>query len=145
MERLRPYFRHSGEKGFWVRATEALNEKTPILPGSFYESELRVDLVNREGKAYSLKLPYMPSNTIDWAGHGERRFDDYDKVMETQTFDLHRHKPGRNVIMFVWHGFSDTLHADSTSSRQPPSTTICVTPSACRPAVVPTPGNGKRW
>jgi len=112
MERIRPYFRHSSENGFWIRAAEALSEKTPILPKSFYASELAIELVGADGESYSLTLPYVPYNTIDWAGHGERRFDEYDKVMETQTFDLYRHKAGRKVILFVWHRFSDTLHDD---------------------------------
>jgi hypothetical protein len=112
MERIRPYIRYSSENGFWVRAAETLNEKTPILPVSFYESDLRVDLVNRDGDSYSLKLPYLASDTVEWTGHGERSLDDYGKVLETQTFDLYRHKAGRKVLLFIWHRFSDTLHED---------------------------------
>jgi hypothetical protein len=112
MNRIRPYIRHSTENGFWLRAAEILNEKTPILPARFYDDELRVDLVGRDGKPYSLEPPYLPSDTIEWVGHGERSLGDYDRVMTTQTFDLYRHKAGRRIVLFVWHGFSDTLHED---------------------------------
>ncbi len=112
MNRIRPYIRHSSENGFWLRAAEILNEKTPLLPARFYDDELRVDLVGRDGKPYSLELPYLPRDTIEWVGYGERNLDDYDRVMTTQTFDLYRHKAGRRIVLFVWHGFSDTLHED---------------------------------
>jgi hypothetical protein len=112
MERIRPYFRHSSEAGFWVRATEALNEKTPILPPSLYEPALSVDLINADGEPYSLELPYLPSKTIDWAGHGDRRFEGYAHVLKTPTFDLYRHEGERKVVLFVWHGFSSSLHED---------------------------------
>jgi len=110
-EKIRPYFRYSSEPGFRVRATEALNEKTAILPAHFYENELTVELESENGNTYNLTLPYRPGQEIEWSGIGERDFDAYDPVMKTEGFKLLKHKE-RKIILFVWNAFGDSVHPD---------------------------------
>lgn len=111
LEKVRPYFRYSTEPGYRVRVTEVLHQKTAIIPSGFYEEDLTLELENGDGDRYTMKLPYRPGQEIEWSGIGERNFDAYDLVMETEIFKLYKHRE-RKMILFVWNAFGDSVHPD---------------------------------
>ena len=111
LEMIRPYVRYSTEPGYRIRVTEVLHQKTAIIPSEFYKKELTLELEREDGSSYTLKVPYLPNQEIEWKGIGERNFDAYDLVMETEIFKLYKHKE-RKIILFVWNAFGDSVHPD---------------------------------
>ncbi|MEM7351513.1 MAG: hypothetical protein AAF657_11945 [Acidobacteriota bacterium] len=112
MARIEPYHRHSTVNGFWVKAAEALNRKTPILPPAFYGDDLALTLEKASGRRYSVRLPYLPASAIAWQGHGVRSFPGFERIAEFGTFDLYRHTGGRDVLALAWRRFGGTLVED---------------------------------
>ena len=113
IEQIRPYYRYSTENGFWVRAAEGLSRKTPILPQSFYADDLSLTLTAPGGESSTVRLPYVRASSIEWQGHGERRYDGFERVAAFGIFDLYRHAGGRKVLLLSWRRFGDSIVEDT--------------------------------
>jgi hypothetical protein len=112
IEAVEPYHRYSTVNGFWWHLAPAIPQKTYQIPPSFYGDELMLELERRDGNTYSITLPYLEPDTIDWTGHGKRTFPGFSQAFSTPTYDLYRSDKGKPVLILAWHGFREHLVED---------------------------------
>ena len=108
VDQVRPYFRYSTENGFWTKLAQALNQRTPILPRSFYREHLDLRLSDGRRQNSSHSLPYVSAQTIVWKGISGRKYSEFQLIRRSEVFDLYRHN-GRQVLLISWKGFGDLL------------------------------------
>jgi len=109
---IEPYHRYSTLNGFWWKFASWIPQKSFQFPPSFYQEDITFRLENREGKRYTLTLPYLPPEKITWEGKSERRYPGFREAYSTQTYDLYRRQDNRKAILIVWHGFREDLVTD---------------------------------
>jgi len=108
VSRVRPYFRYSTENGFWTKLAQALHQRTPILPRSFYRGHLDLRLSDGRGQNSTVSLPYISAQTIVWQGISRRKYSEFQLIRSGEVFDLYRHR-ARKVLLISWKGFGDAL------------------------------------
>jgi hypothetical protein len=111
VEDIEPYHRYSTVNGFWWQLAAWIPQKSYQFPRSFYREKLELELERQNGERYTLVLPFLPSETISWKGHGTQRYSGFDQVFSTPTFDLHVAE-GKPVLLLNWHGFVGSLVDD---------------------------------
>jgi hypothetical protein len=98
--------------GFRFKFAQALNEKTAILPESFYGDDFQVSLLSPKNGTYTVRVPYVRASRIEWQGHGARKYDGFELLREFGIFDLYRHSGGKDVLLLSWRRFGGSLVAD---------------------------------
>ncbi len=111
IEAVEPYHRYSTVNGFWWHLALAIPQKTYQIPPQFYGEELELELERRDGKTYSVTLPYLDPDTIEWVGHGQRAYPGFRLAYSTTTYDLYLSDAGKPVLILAWYGFREHLVA----------------------------------
>ncbi len=109
---IEPYHRYSTVNGLWWQFAAWIPQQSYQFPPRFYRKKVKYLLERRDGKRYSLTLPYLPPDTIVWAGQGARHYPGFSLVFSTETFDFYLADDGKSVLLLAWHGFRSNLIAD---------------------------------
>lgn len=113
---VKPYCRYSTVEGLWLSMARGLPKKEMAIPPEFYGEAITYRLEKRGGKTYSLRLPYLERDKIEWhghwKGHGDHRYRGFSQVFSTQTYDLYEHDGGAKVLLLDWYGFRENLIED---------------------------------
>ena len=104
-EAVEPYHRYSTTNGLWWQTATWLPQRSYQFPPEMYEDRLTLMLERRDGERYTMSLPYMAPETIDWEGNGERVYSGFAHAFATQTYDLYRREHDLPVLLISWHGF----------------------------------------
>lgn len=112
LEAVEPYHRYSTINGLWWQLATWLPQKSYQFPPDLYRQNLALELEREDGQRYSVTLPYLAPDTIDWHGHGARHYPGFHLEIETSTFDLYLHDEGSPVLLLSWHGFREGLVTD---------------------------------
>jgi hypothetical protein len=107
-----PYHRYSTVNGLWWKIAQWIPQKSHILPLQFFRKNVTFSLESSGGERYTLELPYLAPDTIDWAGHGERKYPGFSLAYSTETYDLYRSDAGKPVLIIAWHAFRAHLVED---------------------------------
>lgn len=112
IERTRPYHRASSEPGFIIRLAMGLNEKSMLLPEKYYGDTLDLELKPKRGRNYTLSLPYLDPENVQFAGGDRPSYPGFEKVLDFDSFDFYRSTDGAPIVIFDWYGFrSDIVEA----------------------------------
>lgn len=111
-KKVEPYHRYSTIEGFWMKFPFWIPQKSYQFPLSFFRENSTFLLEKLDGKPCEITLPYLPPDTINWAGFGEKQYPGFKLVYSTQTYNLYRPIDRKPVILLDWHGFKDTLIVD---------------------------------
>jgi hypothetical protein len=109
---IEPYHRYSTVNGFWWKLALWIPQKSHIFPPRFYRENVTFSLESKNGDLYALELPYLAPDTIDWSGHGERKYPGFSLAFSTETYDLYRSDEGKPILIIAWHGFRAQLVED---------------------------------
>lgn len=108
---IEPYHRYSTVNGFWWQLATWAPQRSYQFPPEFYWEGLELELRGRSGERYSLKLPYLAPDDIEWEGYGAREYTGFSQVFSTSTFDLFR-SDAQPILLLRWHGFREYLVDD---------------------------------
>jgi hypothetical protein len=111
VEAIEPYHRYSTVNGFWWQLASWASQRSYQFPPELYREGLQLDLRGRNGEWYSLTLPYLAPEAIEWEAHGAREYSAFSQVFSTSTFDLFR-SDARPILLLRWHGFREHLVDD---------------------------------
>ena len=116
IEELRLYIRHSTYNNLWQNMAEAIPEQNFRLPVPLDKEEVTFELENSEGERYSVTLPYIDTDDLEWQGyfkgHGDHRYNEgFEKTISTTCYDLYEHD-NRDVLLIDWYGFRGSLIED---------------------------------
>jgi len=109
---VEPYYRYSTIEGFWWHLGASLHQKSQVLPAGMYGDKIKVRLQPREGKPYSLTLPYLLPEEIIWRATGDPQYPGFSLIFSTATYDFYGSALGKPVILLRWHRFTPTIIAD---------------------------------
>jgi hypothetical protein len=76
------------------------------------DERLRVELEDSRRHRYSLSLPFMPEDEIDWVGHAEPKYPGFEAVLDTESGTLFAPTDNRRVVLMQWKRFGTSLLAD---------------------------------
>jgi hypothetical protein len=112
-DRVEPYHRYSTINGLWWQFATWIPQLSYQFPPELYGDQLAVALERPDGSTYSLLLPYLTADTINWVlGDDHRRYPGFRLALSTPTYDLHVSESGDPVILLAWYGFRETLVED---------------------------------
>ena len=118
VEELRLYMRYSSYNGLWRLLAEVLPRQNFRLPIPLDREEVSFTLENRGGQEYTLTLPYLERNEVQWEGyyklHGDHRYTGFHKTISTVSYDIYEH-PDLPVLVIDWYGFRPSLIEDVDS------------------------------
>lgn len=111
---MQPYLRYSTADRMWVKFAEEVSRKRPDLGRELYDETVTYRLEKRDGRVYTVRLPYRPPSEIHWAGRADRKsYRGFRKALRTESFTLYVPDGGdRAVIVLDWHDFGDALPED---------------------------------
>ena len=112
LEKIKPYHRYSTINGLWNKFALWISRKSYQFPSEFHREKVTYLLERKSGEKYSITLPYLPPEKIEWEGYGERQYPGFKPAFSTQTYDLYLHDQMKPVILLDWHGFQSDLVAD---------------------------------
>ena len=107
-----PSHRYSTIEGFWWKFADWIPQKSYQFPPRFYRKNFSCLLERKSGEQYSITLPYLLPDKIEWEGFGDRSYPGFKKVFSTQTFDFYLWEDEKKVILLDWHGFRSNLISD---------------------------------
>jgi len=108
---VEPYYRYSSTDGFWYKLAQGVPERSGLLPPHLYRAGLVLSLERSGGEGYSVTLPYLAPDSIQWEGFGEQRYAGFSEIFETPTYDLHQ-SDDKPVLILEWHRFTASLIED---------------------------------
>ncbi|MFC1729341.1 hypothetical protein ACFL6I_03300 [candidate division KSB1 bacterium] len=110
------YYRYSTVNGLWWKFAEGLSVKDNNFPPEFYKNDMTYSFEKITGEHYSVTLPYLDSETINWMGYwkkqGDFSYPGFEKLFSVQTYDLYKATDGNNVLLLDWYGFREDLVTD---------------------------------
>jgi hypothetical protein len=109
---IEPFHRYSTNNGFWWKFASWIPQKSFQFPPRFYQERVTYLLERKARERYSITLPYLSPDKLDWEGFGERRYPGFRLVFAAQTFDFYRRDDDKKVILLDWHGFRSNLISD---------------------------------
>ncbi len=109
---IEPYHRYSTANNLWWQVASWMPQKSAEFPPAFYRANFAATLERRDGQRYSVTLPYLQPDVINWKGTNERRYSGFRLLFSTQTYDFYVHDAGKPVVLLAWHGFRENLVAD---------------------------------
>ncbi len=113
---VEPYHRYSTINGLWWKFAEGLPTQTYRIPQTLEQDALTCVLEKRDGSRYTISLPYLEPETIDWhgfyKGFGDHRYPGFSKIYDCQTYVLYKNDEGKKILLLDWYGFRENLVAD---------------------------------
>ena len=113
---VEPYHRYSTINGLWWKFAESLPEKSYRIPPTLKRNMFVITLERKDAAQYTISLPYLDSETIEWHGFykefGVDRYPDFSAVYTCQTYVLYKNDDGKKVLLLDWYGFRENLVAD---------------------------------
>jgi len=107
-----PYHRYSTVEGFWWQFALWIPQRSFQFPPSFYHETITLSLKKKDGRRYSIVLPYLSPEKIEWRGTGEQHYPGFELLYSTETYDLYRASRGKKIILLDWYGFREDLVQD---------------------------------
>ncbi|MEE4213474.1 MAG: hypothetical protein V2I34_00310 [Bacteroidales bacterium] len=115
-DEIRPYTRYSTIKGLWKSVAEEMTLKNHQHPLSMDNDEIVLELEKSGGETYTVTLPYLDPESIDWLdtykSHGENRYSGFERLLDRETFDIYISPENKNVLLIDWYGFRENLVED---------------------------------
>lgn len=126
----RPYHRHSSKIGLRWRLAESMAQHSAILPPTLRSDSLELEVLGRDGRVATHRLPYLDPTTLRWEGHSEPHYPGFAAVRTTPTWTLllpegeslaegGRIASGssptagpREPMILLWTGFRETMVPD---------------------------------
>ncbi|MCG8351058.1 MAG: hypothetical protein MI924_25090 [Chloroflexales bacterium] len=113
VRQLEPYIRYSTERKLrWEIADSLAEKELDDIDAKLFRDDVTYTLMRSTGESYDLQLPYIEDEDITWAGTLEKKYTNFDPVLETKTYTLYVYQGDQKVILLDWVGFKDTLIAD---------------------------------
>jgi hypothetical protein len=109
---LSPYIRHSTVAGFRWKLAEALSQRTALLPPSFREESLRVEVAKPDGTRITESISYLSAESLKWPETSEPTYPGFRLRWTTPTYDLFLPEGGGAVLILRWHRFEPSLMED---------------------------------
>ncbi|MGD8539509.1 MAG: hypothetical protein PVI66_12395 [Candidatus Aminicenantes bacterium] len=107
-----PYHRYSTIEGFWWKFAQWIPQKSNQFPPDFYRETIAFSLEKKDGRRYSIVLPYLSPEKIDWMGIGEQHYPGLDLLFSTQTYNLYKGSGNKKILLLDWYGFREDLVKD---------------------------------
>lgn len=115
-QEVEPYFRYSTINGLWWKFAEGLPMQTYRIPITLEQDDLTCVMQKKDGSQYTIKLPYLEPESIDWQGFykgfGDFRYPGFSKIYDCQTYVLYKNEAGKKVLLLDWYGFRENLVQD---------------------------------
>jgi hypothetical protein len=108
------YIRYSTVNNLKRTFTTMLSEKEKeLLPRSFYGDELSLNLEKEDGSTYTVQLPYLNPDDLQFVQAAKHKYAGYTKAFERQTYHLYLpDDPGNRTLVLWWYGFREDLVDD---------------------------------
>ncbi len=109
---VRPYQASSYRPNLRWRMAEDISARSAIMPPSFYEDVLELELEREGGSRATVRLPYLGPGSIPWANLSEPHYPGFRLEHSTLTYDLYLPEDDRTVLILTWYGFRESMVAD---------------------------------
>ncbi len=113
---LTPYIRYSSIKGLWKSVAAEITLKDHQHPLSMVRDNIELGLEKAEGESYSITLPYLDPEAINWLdtykSHGENRYTGFELLLDKETFDVYTSPEYEKLLLIDWYGFRENLIPD---------------------------------
>jgi len=112
-EEAKPYLRYSTINNLWKQFAHSISEKDDLLPPSFYGNKLELTLERKGGTTYTLSLPYLDEEVIEWEGYHTVTYSGYELAYKKQNYHLYLPTDNNNrTILIRWLDFEEELPSD---------------------------------
>jgi len=112
VKRTAPYYRGSTPNGFFWRYAQSLNRRSNDMPAHWYGERFKVTLKPKSEPPYTISLPYLARNEVNFQNLGGQVYHGFKKVLDQEAFSLWRPQNVKSKILILqWHGFDDTIQS----------------------------------
>lgn len=109
------YMRHSTVADLRWELADAMTTRTAAFPRRLRgEDDIVLRVRHPDGAERTYDLPALDPSSLDWEGVGEPRYEGFEPVLSTVTFDMLVDEP-REIVVLVWTGFRETMIEDVDS------------------------------
>lgn len=105
------YYRGSTPNGFFWKYARDLTRRLNYLPAVLYHKRFEITLKPRIGSAYTVSLPYLANDEVDFQNLGGQSYPGFEKVLDQEAFSLWRPKGASKLLILQWHGFHGTIQS----------------------------------
>lgn len=111
---IAPYQRYSTVNNLWIRVGYNLSVKDErFLPSGFYKEKFEVTLQPKKGRVYTVSLPYLEEEEIQWQSSERDKYPGYKKALEKVCYHLYvPTEPENKTILLWWYGFRGSIRKD---------------------------------
>lgn len=110
-----PYMRHSTTADLRWELADAMTQRTAVFPARLRPGDgIALRVRHPDGGERDYDLPAVAPSSLEWEGIGEPRYDGFEPLLSTVTFDMLVDEP-REIIVLVWTGFRETMIEDVDS------------------------------
>lgn len=109
------YDGYSTTNNFLMRAAYNLSSRSNALPATFFEKDLRLTLAGKNGRQYTVSLPYLGTTSVNWRyGREMRDYPGYELAWKKESFWLYAPTdPQNKTLLLWWYGFRSDLQEAS--------------------------------
>jgi hypothetical protein len=107
-----PYHRFSTVEGFWWKFALWIPQKSFQFPPDFYRKTITFSLEKKDGRRYTIVLPYLSPEKIEWSGIGEQHYPGFVLLFSTETYNLYKSSGNKKILLLDWYGFRQHLVKD---------------------------------
>lgn len=110
---MTPYCRYSTRNKLWWELATFISRKASAFGPELYEEQATYQLAKADGRVYTIELPYLKPEEVQWAGYSQKKYPGFEKAFETPAYSLYLPTGDQRAILLDWNGFVGSARDDT--------------------------------